>query len=660
MCENVFSVVLLRIPTVMANIPPRHPPTIAQRKAMAPGREIKKRKNLTYAQKLEIVKLIDSGETKRSVGKKFAINESTVRGIYQKREHIKEHMKLSASEAGTQALRSRNLVLLKTERLLGQYLDRQARRNKAVDTRDIMDTAQEIYEGLAVKMGVQQPPVFQASSGWVQKFKARHNIKSCVISGEAASADQEAAGEYPESLKNIIEEGQYTPDQIFNMDETNFYWKTMPRRTFITAKSAKVRGRKAIKERFTLLFAMNASGTCRLKPTVVHRAKRPRAYKGLNMNNLNVHWMSSKKGYMSAKLSQDWMKEAFIPQVEKHCKDNNIRFNILLLLDNAPGHSPLLRTAHPNVKVEFLPPNTTSLIQPLDQEVIACVKAQYSKRQFKIMREATKDTELIQRLIDSENENDEQDEVQGDSEQEKKVTLYWKKYNVKQAIDLMVDCWNNITQQTIHHGWRRVLAGVPEEQRGNVLPGEPQSVQAEARAAAEEARQVPGAGFDTTTEEDILDMIRPAPLTAADILEEDNRAEEEDSAGEDEEGVGDRPVRDGKLTMSNIKELIDLGVRMRHLLEQDTTINSEARCSFVQKALEGYEEQYHAHINSLQQRSITDFMRRRREAQPDPQPGPSNESCDDIQDFEGFEGPFETPAAIEEFFDEIERRVGGQ
>ena len=72
---------------------------------------------------------------------------------------------------------------------------------------------------------------------------------------------------------------------------------------------------------------------------------------------------------MSTKLSQDWMKEAFIPTVEKYCKDNNIRFNILLLLDNVPGHSPLLRTAHPNVKVEFLPPNMTSLVQPLDQEV---------------------------------------------------------------------------------------------------------------------------------------------------------------------------------------------------------------------------------------------------------------------------------------------------
>ena len=263
----------------MATVPTSYPPTIAARNAANPTREVKKRKNLTYAQKLEIVKLIDGGETKRSVGKKFGINESTVRGIYQKREHIKNHMKLASSEAASNAYRSRNQVLLKTEQLLGRYLDRQAQRNQFVETREVMDTAKEIYVGVARKMGVEQPPLFLASKGWVDKYMACHKIRSKLITGEAASADNRAASEYPEFLKNIIEEGQYTPEQIFNMDETNFFWKTMPRRTFITANSVKVRGRKAMKERFTLLFATNAAGTCHLKPTVIHRAKRPRAYK---------------------------------------------------------------------------------------------------------------------------------------------------------------------------------------------------------------------------------------------------------------------------------------------------------------------------------------------------------------------------------------------
>ena len=119
----------------MANIPPLRPPTIKERNALAPNREIKTRKNLNYAQKLEIVKLIDNGKTKRSVAKEFGINKATVCGIYQKREHTKAHMKLSSSEAASQALRSRNQLLLKTEQLLGQYLDRQVKRNLSADSR---------------------------------------------------------------------------------------------------------------------------------------------------------------------------------------------------------------------------------------------------------------------------------------------------------------------------------------------------------------------------------------------------------------------------------------------------------------------------------------------------------------------------------------------
>ena len=157
-------------------------------------------------------------------------------------------------------------------------------------------------------------------------------------------------------------------------------------------------------------------------------------------------------------------------------------------------------------------------------------------------------------------------------------------------------------------------------------------------------------------------MIQPTPVTAAEILEEENLAED-DKSEEEDVGGGDAAGREG-LSIGNIKELIDLGVRMRHILEQDVTVNSEVRCSFVMKALEGYSDQYHAHINSLQQRQITDFIRRRNETQPDPQPGPSSEfqldSDDGGEDFEGFVGPFQTPTDADEFLDEIEHRRGGQ
>ena len=58
-------------------------------------------------------------------------------------------------------------------------------------------------------------------------------------------------------------------------------------------------------------------------------------------------------------------------------------FNILLLLDSAPGHPPFMYDFHPNVKVVHLPLNTTSLIQPMDQGVTATFKKYYLHHIFR-------------------------------------------------------------------------------------------------------------------------------------------------------------------------------------------------------------------------------------------------------------------------------------
>jgi hypothetical protein len=61
-----------------------------------------------------------------------------------------------------------------------------------------------------------------ASHGWFNRFKARANFHNVKVSGGAASADTKAAEMFPEVLRKIIEEGGYTTQQIFNVDETGF------------------------------------------------------------------------------------------------------------------------------------------------------------------------------------------------------------------------------------------------------------------------------------------------------------------------------------------------------------------------------------------------------------------------------------------------------
>jgi hypothetical protein len=68
--------------------------------------------------------------------------------------------------------------------------------------------------------------------------------------------------------------------------------------------------------------------------------------------------------------------------VELYLASKYLPFRVLLLIDNAPGHPENLMFDHPNVEILLLPPNTTSLLQPLDQDVIAAFKTYYVMKTF--------------------------------------------------------------------------------------------------------------------------------------------------------------------------------------------------------------------------------------------------------------------------------------
>ncbi len=142
-------------------------------------------------------------------------------------------------------------------------------------------------------------------------------------------------------------------------------------------KKSSMPGFKVAKDRLTLLLGDNASGDYKLKPILVHFTKNSRALKGLVKTTLPVIWKSNKKAWVTSSLFEDWFSHQFLPEVKKYCEDTDIPFHVLLIVDNAPGHPSSLQHHHPNVRFIFMSPNTTSLLQPMDQGVIATFKAYY-------------------------------------------------------------------------------------------------------------------------------------------------------------------------------------------------------------------------------------------------------------------------------------------
>ena len=184
----------------------------------------------------------------------------------------------------------------------------------------------------------------------------------------------------------------------------------MPNRTFISKNEKTAPGFKVSKDRVTLLLCSNASGDYMTKPMLIYRSLNPRALKGINKNALPVHWKANLKAWVSADLFRNWFLNCFVPEVETYLKRNNLDFKALLLVDNAPGHPQDL--CHPNVQIVFLPPNTTSLLQPLDQGIIYTFKTYYIRRSLQWILDIT-DSKSID------------------------VKEAWKQFSIKDCIDII-------------------------------------------------------------------------------------------------------------------------------------------------------------------------------------------------------------------------------
>jgi hypothetical protein len=71
---------------------------------------------------------------------------------------------------------------------------------------------------------------------------------------------------------------------------------------------------------------------------LIYHSGNPRALKNYAKYSLPVIWKSNKKAWVTASLFQEWFCTYLVPSVKGYCKENNIPFKIILLLDNAPGH----------------------------------------------------------------------------------------------------------------------------------------------------------------------------------------------------------------------------------------------------------------------------------------------------------------------------------
>ncbi|XP_051784749.1 tigger transposable element-derived protein 4-like [Erpetoichthys calabaricus] len=261
---------------------------------------------------------------------------------------------------------------------------------------------------------------FNATNGWPERWKQRENIQFKQQHGETQDIDESGAERWiVEVLPDIIKE--YDEHDIFNADETGLYWRAIPEGT-LTFKHHEAAGNKVPKDRLTLLLACNMDGSEKLPPLVIGKSKEPRCFK--NVKKLSVAYEANCNAWMTSEGWLQWLKKLNNSMWSK-------RQQIVLLCDDCAAQSDDIRLT--NIKLVFMPPNTTSLIQPIDQGIIANFKRNYQSLMLR----------RLMAIMDL-----------GDNETMRAIELAHK-LTLLDSLHMQKDAWSHVSTSTIVNCYRQ-------------------------------------------------------------------------------------------------------------------------------------------------------------------------------------------------------------
>ena len=394
-----------------------------KRKDLDNNSQNKKRKFLTFSQKKELCeKHRDQKLSGVQLAREYGISDSTVSDILKKSDHW---LSIDTSSPNANNFREKSSYYPQIEEAMIIWVDQQISRDLILSGPIIQEKAKEF----AVLFDIDN---FSASGGWLNNFKRRNNLHSYKISGEAGSAPINEISQMRMELQEILQE--YELKDIWNCDETALFWRLEPCKTIAHSPTL---GKKRPKDRVSILATCNALGNEKLPLLFIHKYQTPRVLKGIEKKSLPVWYYWNTKAWMQRSIFKHYLERL-------NSKMNRERRHIILLIDNAKCHLCENINSLSNVKVHFLPPNTTSHLQPLDQGIIYSLKAQYRKL-------------LCQNHIQAYEFHEEGDPAPA-------------KIDILDSINLIAKAWQKVTKKTIIDSW--VKAGILPDSNSDVSDNE--------------------------------------------------------------------------------------------------------------------------------------------------------------------------------------------
>ncbi|CAI9734501.1 transposable element-derived 1-like [Octopus vulgaris] len=190
-------------------------------------------------------------------------------------------------------------------------------------------------------------------------------------------------------------------------------------------------------------------------------------------------------------------------------------------MDNAEGHALDLR--YEGVQIEFLPPNTTSLIQPMDQDVIRAFKTLYTRNSLRHLVEAK------------------------DSDERFSLKEYWGRYSIATCLQ-NIQVIKEMKNETLNGSWKKLWPEAVHNYKGF---SSDEIYHSAIHKAVKPEKLLGGDGFTNMTTKDFNNLIaaHSDPLTDEDLTGISKSASEDEE--EQRESRGRRRSRPITRTLLN-------------------------------------------------------------------------------------------------------------
>ncbi|CAB5385361.1 unnamed protein product [Rhizophagus irregularis] len=188
-----------------------------------------------------------------------------------------------------------------------------------------------------------------------------------------------------------------------------------------TLSTGKISSQKKDKNRLSVFFYVNATDSHKFPPLVIGKSLNSHCFKNINKSALPVIYRANSKAWMRSDIFIEWLY-----YLDNWFHITNREIPILSDLSENKCNSSEEENLT-NVKLVYLPPNTTSHLQPIDAGIIQSFKAKYKQKFCRY---------LIHQF-------------------DRGINREKNKLNVKEAIDQIAESWNNVTEITIQNCWKK-------------------------------------------------------------------------------------------------------------------------------------------------------------------------------------------------------------